>query len=215
MININKDSIIEKMKQEFLSLSDDEQFTNQKLIDVFYRIPFSDETIKALENEENILKDFLQYEMNYLRENKTFIKISNIDLQGICTEYLEQKTNEYINTIIFEKAEKELDDFIEELKTKSKDEIINSAYEINTKQDILMIFENDNFDSEINKFLYENELNNILGFVYKVWQKCDTSQMEDMKIHIESSIEYKYMKNYNNELEIQNMQEENIEEMEM
>ncbi len=51
--------------------------------------------------------------------------------------------NEILNQKVWEKMQAELDRFIKELKTKSPDEIIESAYELTYKEDILQSF---NFD---------------------------------------------------------------------
>lgn len=46
-----------------------------------------------------------------------------------------------ISNKVYDKLKKELDDLKSELKTKSPDEIIQSAYELVAKEDIIMAFE--------------------------------------------------------------------------
>ena len=46
------------------------------------------------------------------------------------------------NTILYDKMKAELDRFIAELKTKTPEQIIELAYELTIKEDLLSIFEN-------------------------------------------------------------------------
>lgn len=49
------------------------------------------------------------------------------------------------NTLLYDKMKSELDKFIAELKTKSPEQIIELAYELTIKEDLLSIFENTDF----------------------------------------------------------------------
>lgn len=91
----------------------------------------------------------------------------------------------------------ELDEFIAELKTKSSSEIIECAYELIYKEDILQSFD---FDIRCNNPLTNEQakallsLKNPLDYLYQEWLECDSSVLDTLRLSndfaIDKQIEY-------------------------
>ena len=93
------------------------------------------------------------------------------------------------NNKLYKKMSIEYDNFIADLKTKSPDIILESAYEKVMKEDLLSFFEYTDFpEKEIDaKALYM--LPYPLDALYEAWLKIDLSYMDLLKITIDSKIE--------------------------
>lgn len=83
---------------------------------------------------------------------------------------------EYLQTNLYEKAHREQQEFIAELKKLTPEKIIEQAYEKTMRDDILMIFENDSLSPEQVKELLKLEYP--LATCYHTWLKNDCSHME-------------------------------------
>ena len=87
---------------------------------------------------------------------------------------------------LYEKLQKEFKDFIEELKTKEPEVIVNSAYQIAIKEELVGIFypQEDKYDIEEIKAL--NKISDPLEELYQGWMDCDAG------IHtvLEDSVSY-------------------------
>lgn len=93
-----------------------------------------------------------------------------------------------ISDKVYEKMKHELDDFKEELKTKSPDEIIKSAYEIVAKENILMAFE---FEGYFNISQYQTLMKTKypLDYLYHEWLDFDSLEMNYLQECITFAIE--------------------------
>lgn len=92
--------------------------------------------------------------------------------------------NEILNQKVWEKMQAELDRFIAELKTKSPDEIIESAYELTYKEDILQSFDfeldgNCPLSNEQAKALLS--LKHPLDYLYQEWLDYDDSVLDTLR----------------------------------
>lgn len=92
--------------------------------------------------------------------------------------------NEILNQKVWEKMQAELDRFIKELKTKSPDEIIESAYELIYKEDILQSFDfgldgNCPLSNEQAKALLS--LKHPLDYLYQEWLDYDCSVLDTLR----------------------------------
>lgn len=88
-----------------------------------------------------------------------------------------------LQTRLYEKAKTEQDKYISELLKKTPQEILDSSYEKVIRDDILMIFENEDLtDRQIRELL---KLKNPLAECYERWLKADCSHMEMIKSTIE------------------------------
>lgn len=92
--------------------------------------------------------------------------------------------NEILNQKVWEKMQAELDSFIEELKTKPPSEIIESAYELTYKEDILQSFDfgldgNCPLSNEQAKALLS--LKHPLDYLYQEWLDYDSSVLDTLR----------------------------------
>lgn len=89
---------------------------------------------------------------------------------------------------LYEKMKRELDNFKAELKTKPPDEIIRSAYELVTKEDILSVFEiEENFELQYYKALLKTK--KPLEYLYQEWLGYDGSVMDAIRDSVNFAIE--------------------------
>lgn len=92
--------------------------------------------------------------------------------------------NEILNHKVWQKMQAELDSFISELKTKPPDEIIESAYELIYKQDILQSFD---FDVDGNYPLTDEQVKALLSMkhpldhLYQEWLEYGDSVLDTLK----------------------------------
>jgi len=91
------------------------------------------------------------------------------------------------NTKLYDKMSTELENFISELKNQSPDLIIESAYELVMKEDVLSIFEYTDYSQNEAKALFE--LPYPLDAIYQAWLKNDLTYMDLLKITIDNRIE--------------------------
>ncbi len=93
-----------------------------------------------------------------------------------------------ISNKVYEKLEHELDDFKAKLKAKSPDEIISSAYELVSKEDILAVFESkENFKLQDYKALLKCK--KPLEYLYQEWLSYDVSAMDAVRDSVNFAIE--------------------------
>lgn len=89
---------------------------------------------------------------------------------------------------LYEKMKNELDNFKSELKAKPPDEIIQSAYELVTKEDILSLFEiEEDFDLQEYKALLKTK--KPLEYLYQEWLSYDGSVMDAIRDSVNFAIE--------------------------
>lgn len=105
--------------------------------------------------------------------------------------------NEILNQKVWEKMQAELDSFIAELKTKPPSEIIESAYELTYKEDILQSFDfeldgNCPLSNEQAKALLS--LKHPLDYLYQEWLDYDDSVLDTLRqsnaLAIENQVDY-------------------------
>lgn len=100
--------------------------------------------------------------------------------------------NEMLNQKVCDKMQAELDEFIAELKTKSSSEIIECAYELIYKEDILQSFD---FDfKERNPLTNEQakallSLKNPLDYLYQEWLEYDGSVLDTLRLSNDFAID--------------------------
>ena len=90
------------------------------------------------------------------------------------------------NTLLYDKMKSELDKFIAELKTKTPEQIIELAYELTIKEDLLSIFENTDFSQEEAKALYSQKYP--LDSLYQEWLSNDLTYMEQLRETVDDKI---------------------------
>ena len=89
---------------------------------------------------------------------------------------------------LYEKMKNELNELKTELKSKPPDEIIQSAYELVTKEDILSVFEiEEDFDLQEYKALLKTK--KPLEYLYQEWLNYDGSEMDSIRNSVDFAIE--------------------------
>ena len=80
---------------------------------------------------------------------------------------------------LYDCASMEMDDYLSEMKTRPPEEIISSAYQIASKQDILMILE----DAEFSPYELEvlMKLDHPLQVLYEEWVSTEDHHMDDLR----------------------------------
>ena len=100
--------------------------------------------------------------------------------------------NDMLNQKVCDKMQAELDEFIAELKTKSSSEIIECAYELIYKEDILQSFD---FDIRGNNPLTNEQakallsLKNALDYLYQEWLEYDGSVLDTLRLSNDFAID--------------------------
>lgn len=94
--------------------------------------------------------------------------------------------NSDYNELLQKKISKELSDFINELKTKTPEEVIESAYELIIKEDIASVFECINYSQQEAKALYEEKFP--LEACYQEWLHNDQTYMDIIVQTVEDKI---------------------------
>lgn len=89
-------------------------------------------------------------------------------------------------TLLYEKMQAEYDAFIEELKTKPAEEIIERAYEKVFKEEMVCICEFANFEPKEAKAMYLEK--HPLDRMYQNWLKSDVSYMDMLRDSIDDSV---------------------------
>lgn len=88
----------------------------------------------------------------------------------------------------YEKINREFDDYIVDIKTKSPDEIVRAAYEITYKQEILSMFEIDGaFNDKQSMAILKTK--NALDYLYKEWLDFDGSVVDTLRDSVALAIE--------------------------
>ena len=96
-------------------------------------------------------------------------------------------TTEERAQMLYDKALAELNTYLENMKTKPPQEIINSAYQIVNKQDLLMILESAEFTpAELNVL---NGLDHPLQVLYEEWLPVEDRHMEELRDSVQSYLD--------------------------
>ena len=96
------------------------------------------------------------------------------------------KTEE-LAQMLYDKALSEMNSYLEDMKTKPAQEIINSAYQIVNKEDLLMILESAEFTlTELNVL---NGLEHPLQVLYGEWISTEDRHMEELRGSVQSYLD--------------------------
>jgi len=89
------------------------------------------------------------------------------------------------NTLLYEKVQSEYDSFVDELKTKPVEEVIEKAYEKVIKEEMTCICEFANYEQKEAKALYLEKYP--LDRMYQDWLKSDVSYMDMLRDSVDDS----------------------------
>lgn len=86
---------------------------------------------------------------------------------------------EKLRNVLYEKASKEQEFYYAELKKMSQEQIIEKAYEIVMREDIMIVFEDESLsDKQVEALV---KLDYPLSACYDEWQKTDVSYMDRIR----------------------------------
>ena len=111
-----------------------------------------------------------------------------------------EKTEE-LKEKLFEKLETELEDFEQKLKQKTVDEILESAYELTVKREIIGEIKEKNLDEDELKALLKED--NLLSEFYEDWRNSDGRLGEEISYTMDDTIDI-VVKEYEKEKNIKN-----------
>ena len=165
------------------------------MLEFEYFFPLEDDNLRAVLDKEHPL-DFLYREWDKSEDYKAD------DIHWAITEIAEaaaesnaqaqQKGDDFMTNVdaLYYKMQSEYNAFIENVKTKSPKEIVEAAYEITYKQDILFLFEEENctvISEEQAKLLLAER--NPLDVLYEGWMDTDVSVMDDLRDCVKTTCE--------------------------
>lgn len=101
------------------------------------------------------------------------------------------------NELLYNKVSQELKDFISELKSKTAEAVIEYAYELTIKEDIVCVFECIDFTQEEAKSLYKEQYP--LDSCYQEWLHNDQSYMDIITQTVQDKIKSSVNKRRKNE----------------
>lgn len=88
----------------------------------------------------------------------------------------------------YEKINREMKEFIADIKTKSPDEIVEAAYEITYKEEILSMFECEGaFNDKQSMAILKTK--NALDYLYQEWLDFDGSVVDTLRDSVDLAIE--------------------------
>ena len=96
-------------------------------------------------------------------------------------------TTEERARLLYDKAQTELAAYLENMKTRPPQEIINSAYQIVNKQDLLMILEYAEFTPA--ELTVLSELEHPLQVLYEEWLPVEDRHMEELRDSVQSYLD--------------------------
>ena len=180
-----RDSILDRLDTELAALEENTQFAKRDEVyfsdlqiktafrNVLYNIPLSDRLAGLLDGKADILHSIMEY---WAQLDFESLDMERDDFYEAINMYLEGLDYEDRDSQLYERASAEYSGFIEALKQKTPQEIIDAAYEITLKEDILLFLEShDMSKKEINVLL---TLEKPLDSIYTGWLDKDHSHMD-------------------------------------
>lgn len=96
--------------------------------------------------------------------------------QKYSAAYINKLSEEKLRDLLYAKAQKEKEEYIANLKTLSKEEIIKSSYKQAMFDEFLLLLEQDYLNKKQLKFLLQFE--SPLALCYDAWLKTDVTYMD-------------------------------------
>jgi len=141
------------------------------ILEALYNAPMSDEIIQALFLQGSVLGDVygLLIEKGYG------------EFYEAAFEYIEKTEHDYLAERVFDRVLLEYEDFVDEMKMKPPEKIIDEAYKISIMYDLYISLDpcTSNFSTEQLRALHS--LDSPLWELYNEWQRRDFTHMDDIK----------------------------------
>lgn len=157
---------------------------NYALMSAFYvaleKAELSQELADVLCYRESLLENMVVYRNDRViyRNNQDETNMNEQDITTITNDFLAETWREYRHGILCERLAENYEVFREELLALSKEEIIEKAYPIASRDDIVMLIDTHRFElPDIETLL---TLENPLEEIYLSWLDCDGPGMDDL-----------------------------------
>lgn len=139
--------------------------------------------MKFLENKVN----FFSYKDKYFFSNSAKKAEAEMLIEMEKDKELLDNKNDKLKEKLIEKLENEFKEYIEKIKQKKPNEIVESSYEIVIKEQILSIMRDKDFEKEELKALLKNGSN--LNDIYWEWIDSDANFNEILEYSVDEGIE--------------------------
>lgn len=191
----DRDSFINKIDNEAKALSNRHKVKqNNRMFseyevkwavrNILYNMPITDEMMESIMKKDSILNDIYSYYQDIFFKNT--INYLESDFKTIICEYLERKENVYLTKKLHDIICTEHNKFLEDVKHLPPVKIIDEAYSIVIRQDIVSSFKSPGqFSTERLKALLTFE--SPLWSIYNDWMKSDYGHMDDVQAVIENT----------------------------
>lgn len=149
-----------------------------------YNTPLTERMAGLVEKLDNILDRMFDY---WTKLDYETLNLERNDFYEVTHRFLEQLDYDDRNRQLYERASNEYAEFLENLKGKTPQQIIDVAYEVVMKADILSLLEYHDLDKkQINILL---TMQNPLDCIYTEWQHSDYSYMDMLRDSMNSLID--------------------------
>lgn|GEM_PF-6528609 len=139
-----------------------------------------DRILELLEQKDGLLHGLMDYWAGLDFEK---MDIDRGDIDEVIELYTDHVDYEDKDQRLYDRMNRELNDFLDELRGKTPQEIIDAAFAIVIRQDILLLFDDHDFEKRQLDVLLT--LEKPLSCLYEAWFDSDASYMEQLREVVE------------------------------
>ena len=198
-----RDSLNEKIKLEaktvFNAATEDDLTSfhseveiKHKIRDELLEISMTDEMVQALMIKDNVLDEVYRFYRDESKDNQVFLAVF---------EYLEKAEHDYLAERVFDRVKLEYEAYIDEVKQKPVDKIIDEAYKISIMYDIHISLEPETSKFSTERLRALHSLDDPLWSLHHEWQRRDLTHMDDIKDVIFDVADNQARENAENEID--------------
>ena len=147
-------------------------------------MPLHDIQIEMLMGKEDVLQSAYEHWQELDPRECGFDKD---DFYGLTNDFLEDENYRYKDTLLYDKVSAEYQSLVNELSKKAPQQIIEGAYEVTAKSDILLLLAESVLEQRQVDILLAME--HPLDSLYHDWQDCECSYMDMLRDTVISSID--------------------------
>jgi hypothetical protein len=194
----NKDELMAKIENaiRFSNVDDERTSAKMRLIRGLEIAPLSQIMIDFLYKKEDITEEILEYIIKKNGNKFTYDDTDINNVQGIVSDYLEEIEIQMLSDKLHERAEKELNGYVQNLKneisaaesTITNDSILNIAYKLTIMNEMLIYIKTGGISDEnqLQALLTESKP---LDYLYDEWLDCDVN-IKDNIVDMVDNIAY-------------------------
>jgi len=191
-IKLEAKTVFNTATEDDLANINSEVEIKHKIRDELFDISMTDEMVQALTIKDNVLDEVYRFYRDESKDNQVFLAVF---------EYLEKAEHEYLAERVFDRVKLEYEAYVDEVKQKPVDKIIDEAYKISIMYDIHISLEPETskFSTERLRALYS--LDDPLWSLHHEWQRRDLTHMDDIKDVIFDVADKQARENAENEID--------------